>query len=110
MLGIVYISPKDSTVHKAEVLHTQMETFADNDNILLGGDFNARLGNLQDFVKIGELPNDIREDRDEDSEDLDDDIGSRGRTSQDKKSNAQGNDLRDLCISTDMYFERTYNW
>ena len=109
MLGTVYISPRDSTVHKAdkatdtfEVLHTQIETFSDNDNILLGGDFNACLGTLQDFVKIGKLPNDIMDDKDEDEEDLDDDIGSRGRTNQDKKSNAQGNDLRDLCISTDL--------
>ena len=62
ILGTVYISPINSTIHNRDdilsnsedtynSLYKQISTFNDKDEIMIGGDFNARTGNLKDFME-----------------------------------------------------------
>ena len=111
LLGTAYASPKDSKVNKSqhatdtfEVLKTKLESFSEGQAILLGGDFNARLGNTADHVKdiVSNDPDEytVNSTYYRRPDDDDTDMALRTRVNQDKKTNAQGNDLRDLCIST----------
>ena len=62
LLGTVYISPINSTIHNREdilfnsedtydSLYKQISFFDNKDDIMIGGDFNARTGNLKDFIE-----------------------------------------------------------
>ena len=110
ILGTVYMSPKDSNIHKRDsatetldVLYEQMATFNENDPIILGGDFNARIGNFtgrvtEDLDVLGTWEgnhNDYDDGREKD-------INKRERVSEDKKLNAQGCEFLDFCTGTDL--------
>ena len=62
MLGTVYISPINSSIHKRDdmllnsvdtynSLYEQISSFDVKDEIMIGGDFNARTENLKDFLE-----------------------------------------------------------
>ena len=109
ILGTVYLSPKDSSINKKEsatetldVLYQQIAEFEEGASIIMGGDFNARIGNAS-----GRVTEDVDQpDEWEGNFDYDDgkekDINERERVSEDKKTNAQGYDFIDFCTSTDL--------
>ena len=79
-----------------------MASFNSNETIILGGDFNARIGNSPGRVK-DDL--DVYGAGDKDTEivpEKNNDISIRDRVSEDKKSNAHGIDFLDFCTSTDL--------
>ena len=106
IFGTVYISPIKSEIYKNEsitedtftTLTKHIASFDKEDMILVGGDFNARTGRLLDFI----------EDENEGNEFFTQpnlilkDIVKRKRINQDKIVNQFGEELRDLCISTNM--------
>ena len=108
-LGAVYISPQNSDVNKKEsatdtleVLYEQVASFNDNESIILGGDFNARIGNSSGRV-IDDLEfSGIKDAGTELTPEKNNDISMRDRVSEDKKLNARGLDLLDFCTSTDL--------
>ena len=109
LLGTVYISPKTSEVNKRdsatdtlEVLYQQVSNFNEEDTIILGGDFNARIGNSVGRVTEElEFPGD-RETGTTLMDERENDLSVRERVSEDKKINAQGQDFNDFCTSTDL--------
>ena len=58
LLGTIYISPINSSIYNGvntslntfDGLFKQLASFDKNEAILLGGDFNATIGNLEDFI------------------------------------------------------------
>ena len=106
LLGTVYISPKYSRVYNSDAgnndtfltLYNQIASFGENKPLVVGGDFNARTGNLKDtliserneekYIKMPESPNKK--------------TNAPGRINQDKKTNDFGHELRELCVSTGM--------
>ena len=56
IIGGIYNSPINSTYTKSnehdifEIIQEKILTFSNNDYVLLGGDFNARVGKMQDFI------------------------------------------------------------
>ena len=109
LLGTVYISPSNSTVNKKdsatdtmEVLFEQIASFNEEESIIIGGDFNARIGNLSGRVtEEVELPG-KREENTDIIVDKVSDISLRERVSEDKKINANGYDFADFCTSTNL--------
>ena len=105
-LGTIYISPFNSSIYKAEnrknntfeALYNQIASFEPNQPIIVGGDFNARTGNLKDIVINGKNENIYLQ--------LPDYVYSksctRERVNQDKKINDFGYELRDICISANL--------
>ena len=103
-LGITYISPIYSSIYNTnphmentfECLKKQLASFNKDDLIILGGDFNARTGNLNDFIiddntNYVPLPEFYKRD-----------TFVRERVNQDKTINKFGEELRELCISTNL--------
>ena len=108
-LGTVYISPINSSVHKRDdnttcwediynTLYMQLASFNNEHAILLGGDFNARTGNLKDFIENEENENNFIPF----SENFADQTFSNLRVNQDKKVNQFGYELRDICIGANL--------
>ena len=56
VIGIVYISPNNSTYTKGlteqvwDIIEEELLQFVDNEQITLAGDFNARTGSLPDYI------------------------------------------------------------
>ena len=104
-LGTIYLSPRNSIIHKIDsatetfdALFKQIADFGENES-MMGGDFNARIGNLPGRA-TGEI--DLPGNRDEDTHDYSDgrekDINERDRASEDNKINAQGYDFSRLLL------------
>ena len=102
IIGGIYNSPINSSYTKAndndifETIQTKLMTFPPNDYILIGGDFNARVGNLQDFIEeddddidILNLPSNYKIDK-----------YKKERSNQDQHKNSYGEKLIDLAISS----------
>ena len=57
IIGGIYISPINSSFTKSNEIDMfsniqgKIMTFSQNDYITVGGDFNARVGNMQDFIE-----------------------------------------------------------
>ena len=106
LLGTAYFSPREYQIWKEqtatdafEILLNQVECFSEGAPILLGGDFNARIGTMQEHVGNcldEEEPEGFLQNPGRYSKPLhdDNDIALRDRVSQDKNTNAQGMDLR----------------
>ena len=73
-----------------------------NEPIILGGDFNARIGNSPGRVKDDIESYGATEKDTELIPEKDNDISSRDRVSEDKNISSQGLDLLDFCTSIDM--------
>ena len=105
MLGIVYISPINSSYtcnilphpYKTwEILEEEIATHKQHHNICLLGDFNARTACLPDYIandddKYVVVPHDYVPDND-----------IRVRTNSDDSTNAYGTTLLDLCKSSEL--------
>ena len=111
LLGTVYMSPKDSKINKhasatdtLEVLYDQIASFPEQEHIIVGGDFNARIGNLSGRVtEDTNLPGFGNTDTGAVLlTDKVNDISIRERVSEDKKINTQGSDFAEFCTSTDL--------
>ena len=110
VLGTVYISPINSTINNRTdnsfdsnetfaTLYQHISSFSNENDILIGGDFNARTGDLIDFIETENneevflpLP-----------EIFENNTFSKSRINQDKKYNNFGLELKDICISANMY-------
>ena len=63
IIGGIYNSPQNSSYSKNhhedlfQKIQDKMLTFRENENILIGGDFNARTGNIQDIIEENEDEN-----------------------------------------------------
>ena len=104
IIGGIYNSPINSSYTKSndndmfEEIQNKIMTFSPNDYILLGGDFNARVGNMQDYidendedVELLNLPQNYQIDR-----------YKRPRSDQDQHKNTYGDKLIELAISSGM--------
>ena len=95
------------TEHTLTTLNKHIASFDKDYIILVGGDFNAHTGRLVDFIEDdnnekGFVPQ---------PENLQTDLVQRRRMNQDKKINKFGQDLRNMCISTNMKdIERPNDW
>ena len=100
----IYNSPINSSYTKSndndmfEEIQNKIMTFSPNDYILLGGDFNARVGNMQDYidendedVELLNLPQNYQIDR-----------YKRPRSNQYQHKNTYGEKLIELAISSGM--------
>ena len=104
-LGITYVSPIYSSIYNTnphmkntfECLKKQLASFNKDDLIILGGDFNARTGNLKDFILDDNINNYVTL-----PEFYKSDTFARERINQDKIINKFGEELRELCISTNL--------
>ena len=110
LLGTVYISPINSSVYNRinrevnynnifDELCKQVASFDENDDIILGGDFNARTGNLNDFIENENEKNIFAPFTgfyDKES------TFYRVRVNQDRKVNQFGRELRDFSIATNL--------
>ena len=93
----VYIPPQNSSresrlnIDRFEKLQNNIYKFANKGSIILCGDFNARIGTVEDFI---------------DNKHLEDDIFAPfsfdPRLSQDHQVNAYGKSLIDLCIGNNL--------
>ena len=104
IIGGIYISPINSSYTKSsdidifEKIQEKIMTFSQNDYVLFGGDFNARVGNMQDFIEENDediellnLPQQYQIDR-----------YKKLRSNQDQHKNAYGEKLIELAISSKM--------
>ena len=104
IIGGIYNSPIDSSYTKTsnidifEKIQEKIMSFPQDDYILLGGDFNGRVGNMQDFIEEDEddlellnLPPNYQIDR-----------YKRLRNNQDEHKNTYGEKLIELAISSKM--------
>ena len=103
-LGIVYLSPFYFE-HKYNFdyisdLENDLFTFSNLGEILLMGDFNARTGNLQDFVDNNKILTNGNLDVFDYSAKP---VVSTKRNSQDFVSNNRGEKLIELCLSFDLF-------
>ena len=104
IIGGIYNSPINSSYTKSndvdifEKIQDKIMTFPKKDYILVGGDFNARVGNMQDFIEEDEddlefldLPQNYQIDR-----------FKKLRSNQDQHKNTYGHKLIELAISSKM--------
>ena len=112
-IGNVYIVPENSTYLKHDafdILYRYIEKIPDNAEVLLCGDFNARTGEVPDFVthfggSNGDLDNLLPPEENQTSSALDylRDNGILNRTSMDRKSvNKHDTQLIEFCKTTGM--------
>ena len=97
-LGIVYIIPANSTSlnHRTDSFQTlqeEIDEFSQKGDIILGGDFNSRIGLLPDYI---EDDNNIYGNSDPEQIDS---TEYANRYSQDKTVNSFGRQLIDLCLT-----------
>ena len=104
IIGGIYNSPINSSYTKTnnddifEKIQSKILTFSQNDYIVLGGDFNARVGNMHDFIEesdnehaILNLPPNYQIDK-----------YKKPRSNQDQHINTYGEKLIELAISSKM--------
>ena len=112
-IGNIYIVPENSTYLKHDafdILYRYIEKIPDNAEVLLCGDFNARTGEVPDFVthfggSNGDLDNLLppEENQTSSASDYLRDNGMLNRTSMDRKSvNKHGTRLIEVCKTTGM--------
>ena len=103
-IGAVYLSPERKTKKNTQVvlqeLMQDVNCYKKKGNILLLGDFNARTGDLKDFIHVeshtfgtGDLLGTLLE---QDSEHI------PPRNSVDKKTSARGRELVEICKNHDL--------
>ena len=94
-LCVVYAIPENSVSTAADpfdILSQEISEFSAKGQVLLGGDFNSRTGALKDFIEL-----DTNKYGNTDQSDNLDIFNCR--SSQDKKNNASGSKLIDLCTT-----------
>jgi len=98
-IGNVYISPVNSSIHKRseesifDVLEQDVARFTSRGFVILGGDFNSRLGSLKDFADETPIDSDVEHIP----------ILNIPRNYSDKNPpNTFGKDLTDLCYQSNL--------
>ena len=103
-LGVIYNSPINSSYTKKQTndfyceLQNKLTTFSSNEYVLIGGDFNARTGMLNDYIDENESDRNFINLPDE----YEIDQFTRKRNNQDIHTNSYGEKLIDFSISTKM--------
>lgn len=100
-IGNVYISPMYSSIHKRaeesifDVLEQDIARFASRGYVILGGDFNSRIGSLKDFAAEAPIDSDL-EPQKLSNLDIPRNFSDNG------PPNTFGKDLTDLCSQSDL--------